>query len=42
MQDAQEDYDAKQADAARRQAAHDKRMQERQGKKQAAPLPTPQ
>ena len=42
VQDAQEDYDAKQADAARRQAAHDKRMQEREGKKQAAPLPTPQ
>ena len=41
INESREDYDAKQADAAHRQAAHDKKMQELAAKgKKAAPLPT--
>ncbi|MEG0921397.1 MAG: hypothetical protein RSG22_08310 [Comamonas sp.] len=39
---AREEFDAKQADAAQRQLAHDKKMKELQAKsRKAAPLPTP-
>ena len=42
ISESRDDYDAKQADAAHRQAAHDKKMQELAAKgKKAAPLPTP-